>query len=93
MVKNINLEAIVKHRISNKCNSFYKNAGFMSLVETQQIFCKTKFTIRMIRKLIGFLSWLKNAEDRLYNATITETIECILITINSKRRDFSFAKY
>ena len=47
----------------------------------------------MPSKLIEFLSCLKNAEDRLYNATIIETIECILITINSKRRDFSFAKY
>ena len=36
----------------------------------------------MPRKLIGFLSCLKNAEDRLYDATIIETIECILITIN-----------
>ena len=93
MAKNINLEAIVKHRISNKCNSFYKNAGFMSLVETQQIFCKTKFTICMPRQLIGFSSCLKNAEDTFYNTTIIETIECILITINGKRRDLSVAKY
>ena len=72
---------------------FHKNVGFKSLVEIQKIFCKTKLTIQRPEKLIRSLSCFKNAEDRLYNATIIETIECILITINSKRRDFSFAKY
>ena len=73
--------------------TFHKNAGFKALVKIQKIFFTTKFTIFNAKEIDQVSVMCEYAEDRLYNATIKETIECILITINSKRRDFSFAKY